>query len=314
LGWSVAGYEKDQDTRRTRAFNGLFTEGSDVRNVKGSDGSWDLEIASPPCDAFSTGGLLQARKVISIIMSAVHQYAIGWPVPYDELERATGVEGAALVLEPLRVLLDSDARVAVWEQVESVLPIWQAGAQVLRARGWSVATGVLRAEEFGVPQIRRRAILVARRDGLSASLPAATHSPYNRSTPGSLALGAKPWVSQGEALGLTGYIGFPRRADRPDPDQRITIEGIDYRARDLRSTALPSQTITEKARSWSVFAEGEPRRPLTLDEAKALQTFPPGFDLAGSRTSQFRQVAMAVPPTLARAILSPLLPRGEDLG
>lgn len=310
LGWFVDGYEIDPDTQLTRRANHLWTAGPDVREVDGTDGDYDLEIGSPPCDAFSTSGLLKARKVVETILSAVEQYRLGWPPSYAELERATGIEGAALVLEPLRVLLRSRARAAVWEQVPSVLPIWEACAAVLRERGWSVATGLIYAEQFGVPQIRIRAVLVARRDGAPARLPEPTHSRYYANEPGRRDMGRLPWVSQGRALGLTGgYIGFPRRADRPDPASRITIDGVEYRRRDVRSVDLPALTVTEKARSVSVFPQVGPRRPLSLAEAKRLQTFPESHEFVGSRTSCFLQVAQAVPPVLAEAILRTVLPR-----
>ena len=40
-------------------------------------------------------------------------------------------------------------------------------------------------------------------------------------------------------------------------------------------------------------------RALTLDHALRLQSFPPGFTLRGSTTSQQKQVGNAVPPRLA---------------
>jgi DNA (cytosine-5)-methyltransferase 1 len=69
-----------------------------------------------------------------------------------------------------------------------VAPLWEACARVLRRCGYSVATGVLRAEQYGVPQTRQRAILVARSPQLTgllgpAVLPPPTHSRYYNRTP-----------------------------------------------------------------------------------------------------------------------------------
>lgn len=100
----------------------------------------------------------------------------------------------ALVLEPLRWLLkaiETEGRdpykVIVLEQVPAVLPLWEVYAKLLRG-GEGRLKGVkyeaecweLKTEQFGVPQTRTRAVLVARLPGHGAIEPLeATHLPFD---------------------------------------------------------------------------------------------------------------------------------------
>jgi len=133
------------------------------------------------------------RKALDKVLLGIEQVAAGGVAPAFDDER-TG-----LVLEPLRWALQGNYKWLAFEQVPTVLPVWEAMAAVLRERGYSVATGVLNAEQYGVPQTRKRAILVAHRDR-AVSLPIPTHSRYYSRTPEKLDTGVSKWVSMAEAL------------------------------------------------------------------------------------------------------------------
>ena len=114
-----------------------------------------------------------------------------------------------VVVEPLRFALDCRPRWTVWEQVPPVLEIWEACALHLRKAGYSVWTGVLNAANYGVPQTRVRAFLLARLDGPVAP-PPPTHGQHAGGQVDLFGPGLKPWVSMAEALGL-GRVDRPAR-------------------------------------------------------------------------------------------------------
>lgn len=197
LGWHVDGWEIMPEARATRAEARLHTAGFDVTKVRGEDGGYDIEIASPPCQTFSMSGKGSGRRDLDKVLAGVRAYARG------EVHDASDFADprTALVLDPLRVLLESGAPYAAWEQVPAVLPVWEACAEVLRERGYQAAARILNAEQYGVPQTRRRAVMMARRDGKPLHFPAPTHSQFHSRTPERLDENVKPWVSMAEALG-----------------------------------------------------------------------------------------------------------------
>ena len=215
LGWVGVGFELDGPACETRRANGHHTIQLDVREC-GPDAltregaNWPLGattvlIGSPPCPTFSAAGKGEGRKLLPVLSEVAWEMAQGEP-----LARFRGTLGddprTELVLEPLRWALEAIELVQPYdfialEQVPSVLPLWQVYAEVLREQGYSVAVGNLQAEQYGVPQTRKRAVLLARRDGVEARLPTPTHSRFHVRDRARLDPGVLPWVSMEQALG-----------------------------------------------------------------------------------------------------------------
>lgn len=287
-------------------------------------------IGSPPCQGFSSAGKGAARDLIPDLLDSIHSRRWG--------DRADADPRVWLIVDLGRWLAELAPAWFALEQVPSVLPIWRAYAALLSSRGYSTWAGTLNAADFGVPQTRERAILIAHRDRM-VHPPEPTHG--ENPEPGLFGT-LKPWVTMGQALGWSGSVGFPRLDDRGDsPDG--------YRERDWRSTDQPAFAVTEKARSWT--CRGEPlgdgvvdtgrawgqrsggaqrvdgnvmpapavtsraggqwqiggTRRLSIGDALALQSFPPDYPVRGGRSKQFEQIGNAIPPLLAGAILDVLL-------
>src|SRR5690606_24358373 len=152
-------------------------------------GRVDGIIASPPCQAFSTAGKGTGREVLDELVDAVARGDWGWSHDDDRVRH---------VLEVGRWVETIRPRWVACEQVPPALPVWEAYADRWRAQGWSTWAGVLNAADYGVPQTRRRAFLIARTDGAPATPPEPTHCEGGALTMfGELA----PWVTMADALG-----------------------------------------------------------------------------------------------------------------
>lgn len=162
-------------------------------------------IASPPCQGFSNAGKGRGRADSAMLMDAMAGMGDGTDPRHWLAEHMTD-HRSLLALEPLRYAVAAH-RAGVpfqwiaWEQVPAVLPLWHTAAEVLRELGYDAEAVMVRAEQFGVPQTRKRAILRATLDpaGLRPLTP--THSRYHERTPARLDPDVKPWVSMAEGLG-----------------------------------------------------------------------------------------------------------------
>lgn len=262
VGLRTVGLERDEAACATAKAAGHDRIRADVSNYpsrpfRGIPGY----IASPPCPDFSTAG------------------------------KGAGEEGESgrLVRIPLARVTELRPEWTAWEQVATVLPIWQQCAPVLRDLGYYVWTGIVNASAYGVPQDRKRALLLASRVR-RVSPPAPTHG-----EPG-LFGDIATRVTLADALGLgPGWIY--------DSGQNSVLGGGAIE-RYRRSCDRPAGTVTTKACGQWVLMRGDDRRKLTAADAAHLQTFPPDYPWRGSREKRLEQIGNAVPPLLAAHILA----------
>lgn len=284
------GIEWDDDAVATRHAAGLPTIHGDVTEYGPADlPESDTLAGGPPCQGFSVAGRGEGRKRLDLVQRRVKLMAARETVPEDGLD-----ERSALVLEPLRwILRAKDAgrpyRAVVLEQVQAARHVWEAYAEVLRAEGYAVAHGVLNAEQYGVPQTRRRAVLLARRDG-DVALPEPLCRPYRR--------GVR--VHDGDPS-LAAYVtmGSVDRMDR-GPFTMISNYGTggNPKNRGRRTRHEPAFTVTGKiGRNRLVGPGGKELPRFTWAEAGMLQGFPENHPWSGRDIGQ--QIGNACPVGLA---------------
>lgn len=334
LGLSDVGVELDPWACATAVAAGHATVRADVTQFPCAHlaGRVDGLIASPPCQSFSAAGKGDGRAIVDQLVAAVH--AGRWD-PIDD-------GGASHVLEVGRWAETVRPRWVACEQVPEVLPVWRAYAARWRAMGWSTWAGVLCAADYGVPQTRRRALLLACLDR-PAVPPAPTHCRGGADTLGGA---VAPWVSMADALGwpADGLAPYERDVARPAPTLTAKSggqwtlrpgggRGRGQGHRDAVPDSEPAPTVSfgHDAASW-IFERpattvcGDPRLSfpghhdeehrslsaedgsvrLTLDQALALQSFPVDYPVQGNKTEAFRQVGNAVPPLLAAHVIAAL--------
>ncbi|MFI7102724.1 DNA cytosine methyltransferase [Streptomyces sp. NPDC050161] len=352
LGGHDVGLEWDEWACKTRAAAGLVTIRTDVARYP----LWPFLgwveglIASPPCQAWSRAG----KRLGLLDQPLVHQAVAALSQGRDTRAQLLAYcrdERSLLAAEPMRYLhaLNSvgEPGWVVMEEVPDVLPLWHQYAAVLRTWGYSVWTGILNAADYGVPQTRRRAILIASRTR-TAGPPPPTHA-QNAEPESLFGPGRERWVSMATALGWGATDrpvptvcagGGPGGGPEPFPSgSRKTLSdardrgawtpraGWSWSLRSnnqanatIRSVQEPAGTLFfgHRANECQWIAEPATDGPgqalpspepirITAREAGLLQTFPADYPWSGNKSQQFSQIGNAVPPLLAAHLLAPHL-------
>jgi DNA (cytosine-5)-methyltransferase 1 len=317
LGLRPVGVEIDADPCRTARAAGHERHHGDVTALDpdGFLAGWADEIggliASPPCQGFSLAGVGKSRDDSVTLLDEL-QY-VASPRDLDRMIAALAHQftdpRTVLVLEPLRWAMLTRPRWLAWEQVPSVLPIWEACADLLRVMGYGVLTTVLSAETFGVPQTRRRAMLVARRLDVmrthgAPTFPTPTHSRYYTTEPSALDPDVLPWVSMADALG--SGAGSAMWLDRFNDQSGTDFDPLWPETRPA-TTVAGRPLIPNPGTNGNRFNESTKSRNdgvrISVEQAAVLQSFPADYPWHGTATSHFQQIGDAVPPLLARAVL-----------
>lgn len=289
LGVSEYGVEIMKEAVASRDAAGFVTPYNDAWEIEKAESlSFNTLWASPPCQTFSTAGKGLGRKALDDVLALLHTGA------YDrnlKAEASSFDDRTALVLLPLAYISKFRPTYVALEQVPTVLPVWEAYAEKMVEMGYSVWVGFIHSEQYGVPQTRKRAYVIARNDGIAASPPVSSHDKYDKT--------GGHWVSMKDSLGwgdsVSGMV-----SNYSSGSGGVSIPG-NKKKRGFRSVCDPAFTITSK-RNYKMSLSGD-LTPLQIEEAAVLQSYPRDFPFSGSVQKKMLQIGNAVPPTVAEAVL-----------
>lgn len=275
-------------------------------------GTIDVVIGGPPCQGFSQKG---QRKTIH----DERNYLFKYYVSVVEL-----VNPKYFVMENVPNLLTAEGGYFRREIEE-----------LFNKLGYSLEYGVLNASDYGVPQNRRRAVIIGKLDGDAPKLPvpkrnkvtiwdAISDLAYLESGEGSEEQEYKyPAESDYEKmLRKDSSKLFNHRATKHSP---LALERLALIPPNAGREVLPEEHLTKSIYSgtWTRMKKDEIsvtittrfdtpssgkfthpflNRAITVREAARIQSFPDDFHFVGNKGSQMKQVGNAVPPLLAAAI------------
>lgn len=275
-------------------------------------GTIDVVIGGPPCQGFSQKG---QRKTIHDERNFLFKYYVS----VVEL-----VNPKYFVMENVPNLLTAEGGYFRHEIEE-----------LFNKLGYSLEYGVLNASDYGVPQNRRRAVIIGKLNGDAPKLPV----PKRNDVTIWDAISDLAYLESGEGSEEQEYK-YPAESDyekmlRKDSSKLfnhiatkhspLALERLALIPPNAGREVLPEEHLTKSIYSgtWTRMKKDEIsvtittrfdtpssgkfthpflNRAITVREAARIQSFPDNFHFVGNKGSQMKQVGNAVPPLLAAAI------------
>jgi len=316
-------------------------EVGDVRNLNTKDfKDIDLMIWGSPCQNFSMAGKRQGMTTKDkITIDTLDKYL------YYKQQNYSFEGQSYLFWEAIRLLKEIKPKYFLIENVPNILTAENGLfkneiVNLFESIGYSVNCAILKASDYGVPQDRRRAIIIGRQGNLKPNLPKATNELVTIYD----AISDLEYLNSGEGEEEQKYLMPPKSKYQKvmRKNSKIlynhiatkhstgAIEKLKMIPPGRGKEVLPKSMLTKSIYSgtWSRMLYNEQsvtittrfdtpssgrfthpilNRCITVREAARIQSFPDDFVFYGSKNSQMKQVGNAVPPKLGKAIAEEIL-------
>lgn len=313
-------YERNH--KNTKMICGDITSLDLEKTFSDYKGKVDVVIGGPPCQGFSQKG---QRKTIHDERNFLFKYYV---------KVVDLVKPRYFVMENVPNLLTAEGGYFK-KEIEDLF----------NSMGYRLRMGVLNASDYGVPQNRRRAVIIGKRDGEAPDLP----TPQKESVTIWDAISDLAYLNSGEGKEQQDYINKPQseyqKKLRSGSDKLynhvatkhspLALERLAMIPPNAGKEVLPEEHLTKSIYSgtWTRMRKDEISvtittrfdtpssgkfthpyldRAITVREAARIQSFPDSFHFIGNKGSQMKQVGNAVPPLLAAAIAETIMRDMEE--
>ncbi len=295
----------------------------------------DLVAGGPPCQPFSRAGRSKIRSLVEAGLRDARDH---------RRELWSAFIDVALRLKPRAILMENVPDMGLGDDFRVI----RIMVDLLEDAGYATKVRLADAWRFGVPQHRKRLILLARRDGHEFSWPDEQHTfttvgdsigdlPKLGATTGAREMAYVPPADASTYCVRMREDAIPgvlhdhmTRAVRPDdlevfrlmdsktlysdiPEwlRRYKADSFDDKYKRLNWDDVSRSITAHIAKDGYWYIHPEEHRTLTVREAARIQTFPDAFRFSGTRSDAFRQIGNAVPPLLGKAAALALTAKAE---
>lgn len=260
----------------------------------------NLIVGGPPCQGFSTVGPGNPNDQRNALF--LHFFRI------------------VKTLRPQYIMIENVTGLLAKKNESTLHAIFKKFASI----GYQLAVQVMAAHDYGVPEKRRRTIIIGSRVNQTVTFPNAKKGPFKtvgHAIRNLKTAGGKVFNHDETTAKLKSELDLKRLKKVPEgkgiryqqdeekylpPSLRLGVDWSKMRENRFRQTKFfrldrksPSPTIMTHRHT---YFHPTKNRYLTAREAAAIQSFPNNFEFKGPLSAQWRQIGNAVPPGLAKCL------------